>query len=160
MPDHAEESELPPYGVVVRSVAVTVCQGQVLLVQSNSTPGAWVPPGGKLEPGEALPEAAAREVLEETGVAVQARWLVAYREVWGANADALELYFAAEPVAGEPAEPDGGVEQRAAWWVSLAGLGNVRHFPQELGALCRRVTAGEREALRLAPRDLREATAR
>jgi 8-oxo-dGTP pyrophosphatase MutT (NUDIX family) len=146
--------------VIVRSVAVTVCEGQVLLVASNSTPGAWVPPGGKLERHEALPEAAAREVLEETGVEVRALWLTAYREVWGAAGDGLELYFAAETVVGTPTPPDGGVEGRAAQWVPLAGLAQVLHFPADLGALCRRVTAGEREALRLAPRDLRGGAAR
>ncbi len=46
--------------------------GRVLLVLRARAPeaGRWSIPGGRLEPGESLAEAAGREVLEETGLVV------------------------------------------------------------------------------------------
>jgi ADP-ribose pyrophosphatase YjhB (NUDIX family) len=52
-------------GVVFRE------DGRVLAIQ-RSDDGRWVPPGGVLELGETPPDGVTREVLEETGVKVQA----------------------------------------------------------------------------------------
>lgn len=45
--------------------------GQVLLARRGRPPsrGLWTLPGGRVEPGETLAQAAAREVMEEVGVA-------------------------------------------------------------------------------------------
>lgn len=59
---------------VVIAVAAVVRdeQGRLLLVRRATNPqkGRWTLPGGKVEFEESLPEAVAREVLEETGVRV------------------------------------------------------------------------------------------
>lgn len=62
--------ESPVIGVGVLVVKDT----QVLLVRRASPPrqGCWAVPGGKLNLGETLQQAAEREVLEETGLTVKA----------------------------------------------------------------------------------------
>ncbi|MEZ4284950.1 MAG: NUDIX domain-containing protein [Nitrospira sp.] len=53
-------------------IGVVVRAGKVLLVRRNNPPdaGKWGFPGGKIESGETLRAAAAREVKEETGLLV------------------------------------------------------------------------------------------
>ncbi|MEM2204262.1 MAG: NUDIX hydrolase [Sulfolobales archaeon] len=50
--------------------AVVIHNGNVLLVKRRNPPSAnmWSIPGGHVEPGEGVMEAAVRELLEETGV--------------------------------------------------------------------------------------------
>jgi nucleoside triphosphatase len=43
-------------------------QGELLLLQSHKWPGAYVVPGGHVELGERIEEAAVREAKEETGL--------------------------------------------------------------------------------------------
>ncbi|MDF3606884.1 NUDIX hydrolase [Paracoccus sp. DMF-8] len=52
------------------ALAVVIRDGQVLLVRRKNPPdaGLWGFPGGHVEPGETALDAAARELVEETGV--------------------------------------------------------------------------------------------
>ncbi|MBZ9990227.1 NUDIX hydrolase [Mesorhizobium sp. BH1-1-5] len=56
---------------IIPAVSVAVVRGEtVLLVKRARAPsqGLYAYPGGKVEPGETLAQAAARELLEETGL--------------------------------------------------------------------------------------------
>ncbi|WP_170372319.1 NUDIX hydrolase [Ruegeria arenilitoris] len=54
----------------IGALAVVVDQGHVLLVQRSKAPdaGLWGFPGGHVEWGETVLQAAARELMEETGI--------------------------------------------------------------------------------------------
>lgn len=65
----------------VRALAadgVVVADGEVVLLERNHPPheGAWVLPGGMVEPGERAATACEREVREEVGIDVEVRAFV------------------------------------------------------------------------------------
>ncbi|MDR3464441.1 MAG: NUDIX hydrolase [Xanthobacteraceae bacterium] len=82
--------------------------GQVLLVRRARTParGLYSLPGGRVELGETLTQALAREVAEETGLTIAIVGLAGYREALpdprrGAAGHYLIMSFAARWAAGE-----------------------------------------------------------
>lgn len=67
--DYYDDPAAPQATTIVPSVNVVVVNeaGQILLIRRADN-GNWALPGGAIEIGESLTEAAVREVLEETGV--------------------------------------------------------------------------------------------
>jgi 8-oxo-dGTP diphosphatase len=74
MGTNREYPERPLVGVG----AIIIEQGRVLLVKRRNPPlaGEWSIPGGLLETGETLRQAATREVREETGLDIEVRELL------------------------------------------------------------------------------------
>ena len=91
------------------SAAIFDSQRSRLLLQRRSDNKRWCVPGGSMESGESLPEACAREVLEETGLQVVVRrlisvfsdphWLIKYPD--GNKLQFVILHFEAEKVGGD-----------------------------------------------------------
>jgi ADP-ribose pyrophosphatase YjhB (NUDIX family) len=112
---------------------------RVLLVRRSDT-GEWTPVTGIVDPGEEPADAAAREVLEETGVValperlaeVRATGLVVYPN--GDRSRYLDHVFVCRWVEGEPFPADG--ENTAAAWFSLDSL------PPMTAHMTRRLAAG------------------
>ncbi len=107
--------------------AVVFNEDKVLLVKRGTPPseGLWAIPGGRLELGETLQQAAEREILEETGVVIRAGNPVFTFDVIERNA-AGEIRFhyvivdlAAEYISGEPVPNDDAQEAR---WISADEL--------------------------------------
>jgi len=111
-----------PVGPVLVVGAIVVEDDRMLLVQRSRPPdaGKWSIPGGRLEPGEALRDAVAREVVEETGVTVNVGELAGWSEGIGTgegfNFVALDFHAVAVP-AGQRAVA--GDDAAAARWVPI-----------------------------------------
>jgi ADP-ribose pyrophosphatase YjhB (NUDIX family) len=100
------------------AVAAVVSDGKrVLLVRRAASPrvGYWALPAGYMDADELPEEALAREVAEETGVAVRVRRLQGIAPLAGwAERRGILLLYRAEPVAGE-VEPGDDVSE-ARWF--------------------------------------------
>ncbi len=94
----------------IPAVGAIVFRGQdVLLVKRKSEPnkGRWSVPGGALEVGETVEEAAVREVLEETAVDVRPVKVFDVRDYIDAQDDRVRWHYVlidvlCEYVRGEP----------------------------------------------------------
>lgn len=92
-------------------------EGRVLVVERANPPGEglWSVPGGKLEPGETLVQAVAREVREETGLVVEVGTLACVVERIGEDYHYVILDYLARPIGGKLAPAS---DARAARFVS------------------------------------------
>ena len=120
--------------------AVVVHGGAVLLVRRARAPsrGVWAVPGGRIELGETLAEAAEREVREETGVRVRAGepiWSFdsVVRDAGGRVAFHYVIVdLLADYVAGEPRAGDDALEAR---WVRPEDFPGMTVSPPTVGLL-------------------------
>lgn len=125
----AEGRHYPDRPFLAVSAAI-VRDGRILIVRRARPPslGIYTLPGGVVEAGETLHEAAAREVLEETGLAIEPLALIGHREVIVRDDDGrvrrhfVILSYAARWISGEPVLNE---ELTEALWLepqALAGL--------------------------------------
>ena len=102
--------------------------GKILLVRRAREPskGVYTFPGGRVEFGESLMEALAREVREETGLMIEVIGLAGFREALpaktGGHGHFVILPFAARWVANEVALND---ELDDARWLTPGALGSI-----------------------------------
>ena len=95
---------------------------RLLLIKRGHEPGAglWSLPGGRIEPGETDQEAVAREILEETGLRVECRDLLAVVELPGLGGAVIVVSDYRAVVTGGDLVP--GDDADDARWVSAAEL--------------------------------------
>lgn len=96
---------------------------EVLLIQRGHPPakGSWSLPGGRLDRGERLSDAAAREVREETGLDVDIHELVEVVELVSDEFHYVVMDFRATPRRAE-ASPTAGDDAADARWVAVDAL--------------------------------------
>jgi mutator protein MutT len=113
------KSERPLVGV---GVAV-IDHGRILLVRRANDPGRglWAVPGGKVDIGERLTEAAAREVREETGLLVEIGELVWAGEHISDQMHIVLIDFLGTLIGGDLAAGD---DADRAEWVPLERVGD------------------------------------
>ncbi|MGE5184698.1 MAG: NUDIX hydrolase [Acidobacteriota bacterium] len=94
-------------------------QGRVLLVERGKPPGVglWTVPGGRLERGETLAQAVAREVREETGLIAEVGPLVCVAERIADDYHFVILDYLARPISKTGGTPIAGSDARAARYV-------------------------------------------
>ena len=126
-----EYPQQPNIGVGV----IVVRDGKVLVVQRGREPGAgtWAFPGGRLELGETLAEAAVREAREETGLDVEPGEVAAVVEFIDRDEQGKVRWhyvivdLLATPVGGTLQPGDDSLDVR---WVGLEEIGTLDLAPR------------------------------
>jgi 8-oxo-dGTP diphosphatase len=114
--------------------AAIIRDGKILVVRRARPPahGLYTLPGGVVESGETLADAAMREVREETGLTIEPVALAGFRETIVRDANErverhfVILCFAARWRAGEPVLNE---ELSEARWLAPAELGGLPTTP-------------------------------
>jgi ADP-ribose pyrophosphatase YjhB (NUDIX family) len=110
--DYLDDSSAPKANSLVPSVNSIVVndQGQILLIQRTDN-GNWSLPGGAMDLGESIRQAAIRETLEETGIETEVTGIsgiytnpnhVLHYTSNDEVRQEFSIVFTARPLAGEP----------------------------------------------------------
>ena len=141
----AGEQQWPKLGVS----ASVWRDGKVLLVQRAKPPvGIWAFPGGHVEPGERLEEAAARELFEETGMTAQFRGLLGLYDVIRRNeAGLVSVHYVIASYLGVagPEEPKAASDAAAVTWADpdrLAGFSLAPNMAEAIATARNMLNAG------------------
>jgi len=124
-----------PQQPIVAVGAVVIHENRVLLVRRGKQPakGDWAIPGGRVELGERMHAAAAREVLEETGVSIQPSELIYYFETIQPDQNGKIQFhyvifdFMAAYLTGKPDPQDDAVDAR---WIAPTEIHNLGLNPR------------------------------
>jgi ADP-ribose pyrophosphatase YjhB (NUDIX family) len=137
----------------VRSRVIVVHEGKLLLLEPYQARAGWRVPGGGLEMNESIAECGEREVMEETGLAVNVTTVAFLREfvipkyctMPGGEgvAYAMEVFLYADLVS-DTLEPRRENEREPmAFWVDLAEVPSMPLWPKELKTLAALMASGQ-----------------
>jgi ADP-ribose pyrophosphatase YjhB (NUDIX family) len=126
----------------VRVAAVVERKGALLLVrhQKPDRDPYWVLPGGRLEPGETIPECAGRELAEETGLTAGFSGVLYVSEFLREGRHTIDIVARmssqdeAEARLGSDPEVEPGTEPtlRELRWVSVGELKEIELLPASI----------------------------
>jgi ADP-ribose pyrophosphatase YjhB (NUDIX family) len=112
-------------------VLALVPRGDTVLLARRANPpdeGLWGFPGGRLESGESLAQAASRELREETGVTAEfTRSLEVFEVIRRDAAGLLEFHYVLVPMVGHwiAGEPAPGIELLDVAWMTPRMIARV-----------------------------------
>ncbi len=97
MVQNTQQPYSPPKHIVSAATIVINEQGEILLIKGPKR--GWEMPGGQVEEGESLKDAAVREAKEETGIDIEVlKFCGIFQNV---NRSICNTLFLAKPVGGE-----------------------------------------------------------
>jgi ADP-ribose pyrophosphatase YjhB (NUDIX family) len=131
--DYYNDPEAPPANSLVPSVNVVVTNdsGDILMIRRADNDN-WALPGGAIDLGESLPQAAIRETKEETGIDCEITGLAGiYSDpkhiiLYTSNNEARQefsIVLTARATGGQPTVSDESTEVR---WIPPAGIDQCR----------------------------------
>lgn len=127
----------PRTGLTVRVGVILIRSARILLVRhEKGGKSYWVLPGGRIERGESPEACAARELLEETGLAVAVGRLVYTHELVGTHSQTLDMIFLGKIVGGrerlgrDPEDKGKGTVLQEMKWHPLEKIGSVYLLPE------------------------------
>ena len=127
--DYYDDPSAPPANALVPSVNVVMVNesGEILLIRRSDNDN-WAVPGGAIDLGESVAQAAIRETLEESGITCELTGLVGiYSDprhliLYTSNGEVRQefsIVLTARPVSGTPTPSE---ESREVRWVPAADL--------------------------------------
>ena len=122
---------------------VVVRRGQrFLLTQEQKYGSTWSLPGGRVEPGESLIDAAIREVHEETGVPVRIDGILRIEHAAAESTARVRVLFAGTPIDDTAPKTTADAESLGAAWLTMDEIRERKLRGAELCALLESVEAG------------------
>jgi mutator protein MutT len=129
----SDQTQSAPAGVALFALSAAVFaerDGKILLLKraGGAATGTWYLPGGAVDPGETVEQAAVRELMEEAGIAPTGPLTcvgVTHMHVYGR--DALQVLYACECASGEVAISH---EHSGARWIDAREY-RERYFTDE-----------------------------
>ncbi len=103
-----------------------------LLTQERKYGSSWSIPGGRVEPGETLAEAAIREVFEETGVPIRLDGVLRVEHTPG-DGVRVRIVFSGSPIDDTEPKTMADDESLGAAWLTLD---EIRELPLRGSELC------------------------
>ncbi|GAB6929162.1 NUDIX hydrolase [Paenibacillus sp. JCM 10914] len=107
----------------VRVTGILVEDGKILLVKQNVTSDReWSLPGGRVEQGETLEDAIAREIEEETGLNTKVSKLLYICDKPDASPSLLHITFLLEKIGGEICFPSNELDSNPISGVEMVPI--------------------------------------
>ena len=113
-----------------------------LLTQERKYGSSWSIPGGRVEPGETLVNAAVREVYEETGVPVRIDGILRVEHAPAEANVRMRVLFAGTPIGDTEPKTTADDESLGAAWLTLDEIREKKLRGAELRALLESVEQG------------------
>ena len=115
-----------------------------LLTQERKYGASWSIPGGRVEAGESLTDAAVREVLEETGVPIRLDGILRVEHTPGGGAlgTRVRVLFSGTPIDDTAPKTTADDESLGAAYLTLEEIRALPLRGAELGALLESVAGG------------------
>ncbi|HTJ45244.1 MAG TPA: NUDIX domain-containing protein [Kofleriaceae bacterium] len=132
----------PPIPTWYFALAVVRMGRRFLLTQEKKYGECWSIPGGRVEIGESLVDAAVREVLEETGVPIHLDGVLRVEHEASGNGARVRVIYVATPTDDRAPKTTPDEESLGAAWLTLEEIRGLKLRGADLRALLEMVANG------------------